>query len=452
MPQSRRATLPSTPHAHRCLRVVPARHARRRLGRGRHVGAGLRRARLRRAHGRRARARPTSGCRGWPSTASRPTRTCRSRGPAVGGADLVVVENVLTIPLNLPASLAVAEVLRGRPALLHHHDPPWQRPRFAHITELPPDDPAWRHVTINRLTERRARRPGHRRHHDLQRLRPRPPARRPRRHPAARSASPTTSSSSSTRCGPSSARTCPPRSAWPRRVGATYWLHRPGRGGLRPRRSTRILAARHACRGPFREPARPRPGLADAYAACDAVLFPSTWEGFGNPPIEARHPPQAGGGRPLPGGRGAARPSASGGSSPTTRPASTAALARPDARPSSGNLAVARAQFSLVRSATGSRPCWRSQAGSTPAGVRQDSARVSPAGPSPTRSGPGASPDRPVVAAGQPHRLPLLRRRHRGVRHRLRHRLHAARSRRSSSSPSWSGRCCWRRRSCSATR
>src|SRR4051812_37878701 len=73
---------------------------------------------------------------------------------ALADADLVVVENLCTIPLNLPAARVVAEVLRGRPAILHHHDPPWQRERFAAVTELPVDDPAWRHVTINRLTER----------------------------------------------------------------------------------------------------------------------------------------------------------------------------------------------------------------------------------------------------------------------------------------------------------
>ena len=71
---------------------------------------------------------------------------------ALADADLVVVENLCTIPLNLPAARAVAGTLRGRPAILHHHDPAWQRPHLAHITELPPTDPAWRHVTINDLT------------------------------------------------------------------------------------------------------------------------------------------------------------------------------------------------------------------------------------------------------------------------------------------------------------
>ena len=76
---------------------------------------------------------------------------------ALDGFDLVVVENLLTIPMNLAASRVVAEVLRGRSAILHHHDPPWQRPRFEAITELPPDDPAWRHVVINELTRRQLR-------------------------------------------------------------------------------------------------------------------------------------------------------------------------------------------------------------------------------------------------------------------------------------------------------
>ena len=73
---------------------------------------------------------------------------------ALDGADLVVVENLCTIPLNPAAAHAVAAALRGRPAVLHHHDPPWQRERFAHVVDLPPDDAAWRHVTVNDLTRR----------------------------------------------------------------------------------------------------------------------------------------------------------------------------------------------------------------------------------------------------------------------------------------------------------
>jgi mannosylglucosylglycerate synthase len=64
-------------------------------------------------------------------------------------------------------------------------------------------------------------------------------------------------------------------------VGGTYWLPGPAEEGYAPTLE-RLLAAT-TCR----VLRMPMPSQADGYAACDAVLFPSSWEGFGNPPIEA---------------------------------------------------------------------------------------------------------------------------------------------------------------------
>lgn len=200
---------------------------------------------------------------------------------ALSDADLVVVENLCTIPLNLPASRVVARVLRGRPAVLHHHDPPWQREHFAHITELPPDDPAWRHVTINHLTERQL---------------------------ADRGIEATTIYNGFDLDQPAGDRDATRRAlgiadgerlllhpvrAIPRKdvpaavrlageLRATYWLVGPAEDGY----DDELAAALGTATCPVIH--RPSPGsMADAYAACDAVAFPSTWEGFGNPPIEA---------------------------------------------------------------------------------------------------------------------------------------------------------------------
>ena len=59
---------------------------------------------------------------------------------ALSGADLVVVENLCSLPLNPGAASVVADVLRGRRAVMHHHDLPWQR---EHDVGMPPpaDDP-----------------------------------------------------------------------------------------------------------------------------------------------------------------------------------------------------------------------------------------------------------------------------------------------------------------------
>ena len=72
--------------------------------------------------------------------------------------DLLVVENALAIPLNLPLGLALAEVVAetGIPVLAHHHDFAWERQRFAanSVADLiaaafPPPLPSIRHVVIN---------------------------------------------------------------------------------------------------------------------------------------------------------------------------------------------------------------------------------------------------------------------------------------------------------------
>src|ERR1019366_6538586 len=65
---------------------------------------------------------------------------------------LVIVENLCSLPLNPAAAEVVASSCSGRPAILHHHDLSWQRPHLG--SKRPPDDPAWRHVTINELSRR----------------------------------------------------------------------------------------------------------------------------------------------------------------------------------------------------------------------------------------------------------------------------------------------------------
>jgi glycosyltransferase involved in cell wall biosynthesis len=65
-------------------------------------------------------------------------------------------------------------------------------------------------------------------------------------------------------------------------LGATYWLVGPAEDGYDATLAD-LLTRAHV-----RVIHEPSPGtMADAYAAADAVAFPSTWEGFGNPPIEA---------------------------------------------------------------------------------------------------------------------------------------------------------------------
>lgn len=49
------------------------------------------------------------------------------------GIDLIIVENALTIPMNIPLGLAITELIAetGIPTVAHHHDFTWERQRFS---------------------------------------------------------------------------------------------------------------------------------------------------------------------------------------------------------------------------------------------------------------------------------------------------------------------------------
>ena len=72
--------------------------------------------------------------------------------------DLLVPENALTIPLNIPLGIAITEVIAetGLPTIAHHHDFFWERQQFKTNSiwdylnmAFPPHLPPIRHVTIS---------------------------------------------------------------------------------------------------------------------------------------------------------------------------------------------------------------------------------------------------------------------------------------------------------------
>ena len=76
------------------------------------------------------------------------------------GLEILIIENAVTIPLNLPLGLALTEFIAetGYPTIAHHHDFHWERQRFQVncvgdylAAAFPPTLPSVRHVVINTI-------------------------------------------------------------------------------------------------------------------------------------------------------------------------------------------------------------------------------------------------------------------------------------------------------------
>lgn len=208
---------------------------------------------------------------------------------ALDGADVVVAENICSLPLNPDAATAARDALAayGGRVVFHHHDLPWQRAELAGVPGLPPALPGALHVVVND---------------------------RSRQELAARGIAARTIRNTFDFDAPSGDRTSTrvafgfddgdvvvlqPTRAIPRknvpgglRFGealarlvhdrrVAYWLTGPAEDDYGPT----LARALDATTLPVVLGRAAR--TADAYAAADVVAFPSTWEGFGNPVIES---------------------------------------------------------------------------------------------------------------------------------------------------------------------
>jgi glycosyltransferase involved in cell wall biosynthesis len=217
------------------------------------------------------------------STRRAPSRVALDR--VLHDVDLVVVDNACSLPMNRRVGDALASYLAGRRAILRHHDLPWERAEYANVWDWPPEDPAWLHVTINDVAKRALAARGIAAttvHHGFELPGPNDSGRGTARLRQRIGA------------GVDDLVVLQPTRAIPRKnipagmalahaLGGRYWLTGPAEDGF----ADQLRALLRASAGPVHRGLPSGATMADAYRACDVVVLPSTWEGFGLPLIEA---------------------------------------------------------------------------------------------------------------------------------------------------------------------
>src|SRR4051794_25130722 len=208
---------------------------------------------------------------------------------ALAGADLVIVENLCSLPINPDASGLAARVLDAHDGrvVFHHHDLPWQRAGLPTPPNIPPHRPNSLHVTINDHSRAQLQNRGF----DAVTLR------------NAFDLDPERGDREQTRAefgfAPDDVVLVQPTRAIPRKniPGAIafaaelarrepdwnvkLWITGPAEDAYDDV-FARLVAESVVPVTVGRATTAP-----DAYAAADLILFPSTWEGFGNPVIES---------------------------------------------------------------------------------------------------------------------------------------------------------------------
>jgi len=195
-------------------------------------------------------------------------------------ADLVVVENFVSLPLNVAARGVLYQALEQRPALFRHHDLAWQRAQW-NSDDVPRDQRQWRHVTINDLSRDELEARGVRALTIRNAFDCDPPLGR-------RDETRKALGVNGERVALMPSRAIPRKNVqgaltFAHSVGATLWLLGPAEDGYGPT----LDAMFNDSPVPVIRGLPEGFDVHDAYAASDVVVMPSTWEGFGNPVLES---------------------------------------------------------------------------------------------------------------------------------------------------------------------